>query len=329
MGITEDRSLPIKIQDELPAVAALAAEGVELIGNSVAFKQDIRPMRIALLNLMPTKTATELQIARLLGHTPLQIELVLLTTSTYTPKNTSSEHLETFYRTKEDVEGEHFDGLIITGAPVEQLDFEAVAYWPEFLEIMDWADAHVLRRLHICWGAQAGLYRTFGIAKHGLPQKLSGIFRQRILAPTAPLLRGFPAEFPVPVSRHTGVRAAEIARHDRLRILAGSRKTGPSIVEDLANGDAFVFDHMEYDTDTLREEYRRDSSRGLAPAMPRGYFPRGNAAGQPLNSWRPFGYLFLGTFLQLLYRDTPYDIGEVGKARAALMRRWKSGQAKV
>ncbi|MFI5013274.1 MAG: homoserine O-succinyltransferase [Hyphomicrobiales bacterium] len=321
--------MPIKIQDELPAVAALAAEGVELIGNSAAFKQDIRPMRIALLNLMPTKTATELQIARLLGHTPLQIELVLLTTSSYTPKNTSSAHLETFYRTIEDVKGEYFDGLIITGAPVEQLNFEDVAYWPEFLEIMDWADAHVLRRLHICWGAQAGLHRTFGIAKHRLPKKLSGIYRQRNLAPDAPLLRGFPAEFPVPVSRHTSVRAAEVSRHERLRILAGSRRTGPSIVEDRATGDAFIFDHMEYDTDTLGDEYRRDSSRGLAPAIPWRYFPGGDITRQPPNTWRPFGYLFLGTFLQLLYRDTPYAIDEVGLARAALMRRWRSGRVEA
>jgi homoserine O-succinyltransferase len=307
--------MPIKIPDRSPAERILSQEGVELISVAAALRQDIRPLRILLLNLMPTKIATEVQIARLLSHTPLQIELTLLSISGHVPKNTPIEHLRTFYRTLDEVEAQFFDGMFVTGAPVEHIPFEEVTYWRELVAILDWAERHAFRRYHICWGAQAALYNAFAINKRPLPRKLSGIYRQTVLAPAAPLMRGFPPFFQIPVSRHTTVNAREFERRPRLRMLATSRPTGPSLVEDTVTGDVYCFDHMEYDTDTLAREYERDASRGLRVKPPRCYFAQNDPRRDPVNVWRPFAYLFVGNWIQQLYQHTPYMPANIPEAR--------------
>jgi homoserine O-succinyltransferase len=307
--------MPIKIPDRSPAEHILSQEGVELIGVAAALRQDIRPLRILLLNLMPVKIATEVQLARLLSHTPLQIELTLLSLVSHVPKNTSIEHLRAFYRTLDEVRDEFFDGMIVTGAPVEHIAFEAVDYWAEFSAILDWAEQHVFRRYHICWGAQAALYKAFGIAKHPLRRKLFGVYRQTVLEPAAPLMRGFPPFFHTPVSRHTTIARRDVDRHAGLRVLAASRRTGPSLVDDRSTGDIYCFDHMEYDTDTLAREYERDVSRGLPIDAPCAYFADNDPSRDPINVWRPYGYLFVGNWIQQLYQDTPYVPAHIPEAR--------------
>jgi len=307
--------MPIKIPDRSPAERILSEEGVELIGVAAALRQDIRPLRILLLNLMPTKIATEVQIARLLSHTPLQIELTLLSVGSYVPKNTPIEHLHAFYRTLEEVEAQFFDGMFVTGAPVEHIPYEEVAYWQELVAILAWAEQHVFRRYHICWGAQAALYNAFAINKRPLRRKLSGVYRQTVLAPAAPLMRGFPPSFQTPVSRHTTVHAGEFERHPRLRMLAASRPTGPCLVEDTVTGDVYCFDHLEYDTDTLAREYERDVSRGLPAEPPRSYFAKNDPRRGAVNVWRPFAYLLVGNWIQQLYQHTPYLPADIPEAR--------------
>jgi homoserine O-succinyltransferase/O-acetyltransferase len=307
--------MPIKVADNSPAERILNEEGVEIIRDKVALRQDIRPLRILLLNLMPAKIATEVQIARLLSHTPLQIELNLLAMSSYQPANTPREHLQAFYRQLNDIWTEYFDGLIVTGAPVEHLEFEEVAYWPEMVEVLAWAREHVFRQFHICWGAQAALYSRYGIGKVKMPKKLFGIYEQTVTQPAPPLLRGFPDRFPAPVSRYTGTDRAEIERHPELRILVDSPETGPCLIEERDTGDIYMFNHLEYDTTTLADEYRRDLQKFGTMEEPANYFLGEGAARGPANRWRPYGYLLFSNWTSLLYRDTPYNLQALGSNR--------------
>ncbi len=303
--------MPIKVPDRSPAEAALHQEGVEVIADATALKQDIRPLKVLLLNLMPAKVATEVQIARLLSHTPLQIELSLLTTATYQPRNTPLEHLKAFYRTLGELGDERFDALIVTGAPVETLPFEKVDYWPELEEILAWSRRNVFRRFGICWGGQAVLYAEYGVGKVLNPKKLFGIFEQRVGTPRSDLMRGFPDTFPCPVSRWTGVDAKTLGQHRDLRVLADSPVTGIGLVEHVPTGDVFSLNHLEYDTETLRGEFVRDRSLDTGAPLPSNYFPGDDPAAEPKNAWRPYGYLLFWNWITTLYRDAPYDLSEL------------------
>jgi homoserine O-succinyltransferase len=304
--------VPINIPDDLPAREVLEREGIEVMREYDAVRQDIRPLRILLLNLMPKKLDTEVQIARVLSHTPLQIELALLTTASYQPANTPRQHLAAFYKTLDQVWDQRYDGLIVTGAPVERMPFEAVDYWDELTRIFDWADRNVFRRFHICWGGQAALFHRFGIDKHDLGQKLSGVFEQRVEVPNSRLLGGFPASFPCPVSRYTSIARADIEARPRLRLLAASEVSGPCFVEDRETGDVYSFNHPEYDADTLLQEYQRDVQAEPDAAVPANYFPGDDPAATPVNAWRPYGYLLFGNWISELYRDTPFDLRRIG-----------------
>ncbi|CAE7502611.1 metAA [Symbiodinium necroappetens] len=307
--------MPIKIPANSPAERILGEEGVELIETEVALRQDIRPLRILLLNLMPIKIATEVQIARLLSHTPMQVELGLLTTSSYTPHNTSREYLQTFYRTLDEVRDEHFDGLIVTGAPVERLPFEAVEYWSELLDILAWAKTNVFRRLYLCWGAQAALWAQFGIEKLLFEEKLFGLYEQEVLTPRHPVLRGFPDVFQVPVSRYSGVRRADIQAHPELELLIDSAESGPCMVGHRATGDLYMFNHLEYDTRTLHDEYQRDLDREAGIAPPRNYFADPDLSRPRPNVWRPLAYLLFSNWNYWLYEDTPHDLSILRQAQ--------------
>jgi homoserine O-succinyltransferase len=309
--------MPIKIPDNLPARQVLEAEGVEIIQRNDALRQDIRPMRILLLNLMPKKVETEIQLARLLSHTPLQVELTLLTTSTYTPMNTSRAYLKTFYKTLEEVKSEKFDGLVITGAPVELMDFEDVDYWQELCDVFAWARGNVTRMLNICWGAQAALYYEFGIPKYELPEKAFGVFEQEVLEPTSRVLCGFPSRFPLPVSRHTENLQKDIDPHPELRVLIASKYSGLAAIEHVERGDLYVFNHFEYDVDTLRQEYERDVKAGKPIRVPANYFPGDDPTAAPINNWRPYGYLIFGNWISALYQDTPFDLADIGRPKDA------------
>ncbi len=309
--------MPIKIPDDLPARRVLEDEGVALIKHQHAVRQDIRPLRILLLNLMPKKVQTEIQLARLLSHTPLQLELTLLTTSTYTPMNTSPAHLKAFYSTHDEIKNEKFDGLVITGAPVERMPFEDVDYWRELCDIFDWARGNVTRLLNICWGAQASLYHEFGVPKYDLAEKAFGVFEQDVVTRSPRLLGGFPERFPMPVSRHTETHAADIGRHPELRILIQSEQSGLAAIEHVERGDLYVFNHFEYDSDTLRQEYERDVKAGEEIQLPANYFPDDDPTCEPANRWRPYGYLIFSNWISTLYQDTPYDLAEIGRSRSA------------
>ena len=300
--------MPIKVPDRSPAEAALQQEGVEVIPDATALRQDIRPLRILLLNLMPTKIATEVQIARPLSHTPLQIELSLLTTATYQPRNTPFEHLKAFYRTLGEVQEERFDGMIVTGAPVETLPFEKVDYWAELKDILAWSRTNVFRRLGICWGGQALLYADHGVGKIQHPEKLFGVFEQKVRAPRSELMRGFPDAFPTPVSRWTGIDPEGIEGKPELRVLADSPQTGIGLIEHVPTGDIFCLNHLEYDTGTLRNEFERDHSLNPATPLPHNYFPSNSSAADPANTWRAYGYLMFSNWITTLYRDTPFDL---------------------
>lgn len=308
-------NVPINIPDDLPAREVLENEGIEVMREYDAVRQDIRPLRILLMNLMPKKIETEIQIARVLSHTPLQVDLTLLTTASYTPSNTSQQHLSAFYKTLDQVRGQKFDGLIITGAPVERIPFEDVDYWSELCEVFDWADANVFRRFHICWGAQAALYHRFGIPKYDYDGKISGVFTQDVLAPNSRLLGGFPASFPCPVSRYTTVRGEDIEAVPQLQILAASEVSGPCFVLDQDSGDVYSFNHPEYDADTLLQEYLRDIKAEPDAAVPANYFPNDDPSATPINAWRPYGYLLFGNWMSELYRDTPFEMDKIGAGR--------------
>ncbi len=304
--------MPVKIPDTLPAAKVLTEENIFVMTQERSMRQDIRPLRIAILNLMPTKERTETQLMRLIGNTPLQVEVTLLRTATYEGTNTAREHLMTFYRTFEDVAEEHFDGLIITGAPVEQIEFEQVRYWPELQDVMRWADTHVFSTLFICWAAQAAMYHYYGIGKHALPQKMFGVFPHKVLDPRSRLLRGFDDIFSIPVSRHTAIDEADIRACEHLHLLAVSPESGVGLVESLDGRRVFATGHSEYDADTLASEYWRDVDKGLGVAMPKHYFPDDVPDNGPRVSWRGHANLLFQNWLNYyVYQETPYRLEDL------------------
>lgn len=301
--------MPIKIADSLPARAVLESENIFVMTERRALSQDIRPLKIAILNLMPLKIVTETQILRCLSNTPLQIEIDLVQTRTYHSKNTPEDHLLTFYKTFQDIRDKKYDGFIITGAPVELMNFEEVEYWDELCEIMTWTRAHVHSTLHICWGAQAGLYFHYGIPKHVLPEKKSGVFYHRVLTPKEPIFRGFNDVFLVPHSRHTEVREADILANPSLRLLSRSEEAGVHVVEAMNGRQLFVLGHGEYDRDTLKAEYIRDRNKDMNPRIPEHYFPDDDPSREPLVCWRSHAHLFYTNWLNYyVYQSTPYVI---------------------
>ena len=307
--------MPIKIPNDLPAAAKLAEEGVRLIGENEALRQDIRPMQVALLNLMPEKPKTETQLARLLGATPLQVELTLLTTSSYSPGNVPQSHLQAFYRTWEDVRERRFDGLIITGAPVELMPYEEVKYWGELQAILDWSRTNVHSCFHICWGAQAALYHFHGVPKHTLPTKRFGVYTHYVMerrdAARPGLLRGFDDYFLVPVSRHTEIRREDIPADAGLEILARSNAAGLCLLQDARNRETFMFNHLEYDTFTLMDEYRRDLATRSDVTLPVNYFPDDDPDKSPRNCWRAYAHLLFGNWVNEMYQTTPFDMERI------------------
>ena len=306
--------MPIRIPDALPATEILEGENTFVMTEFRALHQDIRPLRVLILNLMPTKIATETQLMRKLSNTPLQIQVDLLRTKSHEATHVSAGHLETFYRTFEDIENEHYDGLIITGAPVELMEFEEVDYWEELCRIMDWSSTHVHSTLHICWGAQAGLYYHYGIQKYRLPKKASGVFEHRLLKPKSPLVRGFDDRFYAVHSRNTDVKIEDVEAVDDLEIVAVSDEVGLYIVKSVDSRRFFVFGHPEYDTDTLKLEYERDVKRGINPEIPTNYFPDDDPTRAPLNVWRSQAQLFYTNWLNYyVYQTTPYDLEKVGE----------------
>ena len=305
--------MPIKIPANLPAHAVLSAEGVMVMDPSHADRQDIRPLRIALLNLMPLKIQTENQFARLIGATPLQIELTLLRMTSHQTKNTSSDHMEQFYKPFSAVRDEKFDGLIITGAPIEHLDFQDVTYWPEMVEVMNWAQSHVHATLGVCWGGMAMINYLHGVKKYELPQKAFGCFRHQNLEPSSPFLRGFSDDFVVPVSRWTEIKQDEISAVPGLKTLLGSSETGPCLVEDPAHRTLYLFNHFEYDSNTLKQEYDRDIANGTPINIPGHYYPRDDPSQTPLNRWRSHAHLLYGNWINEIYQTTPFDRNEIGR----------------
>ena len=301
--------MPIKIPNELPATNVLTAENIFVMTETRAITQDIRPLQILLLNLMPTKVDTETQLARVLGNTPLQIELELIAPSGHVSKNTSQAHMLAFYKTFDEVCERTFDGLVITGAPVELMEFEEVDYWPELCRIMEWSKTHVHSTLHICWGAQAGLYYHYGIPKYALPQKLSGVFDHRVLKPSSPLFRGFDDRFYAPHSRHTEVLEEDIRKVPGLEVLAVSEEAGVFAVKTEDSRQFFLLGHLEYDRNTLAQEYWRDVDRGLDIQVPRHYFPNDDPNQTPIVRWRSAGQLIYTNWLNYyVYQTTPYDL---------------------
>ena len=305
--------MPIKIQDDLPARAVLEGENVDLIVSGEAVKQDIRPLKLLLLNLMPKKKETEIQFARLLGNSPLQVELTLMTTASYTPRNTEPGYLRRYYRNLDDVRDDFFDAIIITGAPVETLPFQDVNYWPELQEIFDWSKTHCFRRLGICWGAQALLNHLHDVPKNGLDSKCFGVFDHQVTENMSRLMKGFTDNFPMPVSRYTYNDRDDILAADGLELLAESQIAGPGMVRDKSTGDIFILNHLEYDAETLATEYHRDADEGLETALPYNYFPNDDPSQVPINFWRPFAYLFMANWLHDLYQATPFDLSSLAK----------------
>ena len=300
--------MPIKIPNQLPATSVLTSENIFVMTETRAITQDIRPLQILLLNLMPTKIETETQLARVLGNTPIQIELELIAPSGHVSKNTSQAHMLAFYKSFDEVRDRTFDGLVITGAPVENLPFEEVDYWPELCEIMEWSKTHVHSTLHICWGAQAGLYYHYGIPKYPLPEKLSGIYNHTVLNPYHPLMRGFDDNYFAPHSRYTEVRLEDIKRHPELIPLAVSDLAGLHIVTNRDGRQIFVTGHAEYDRDTLAKEYFRDINKGLNPKVPYHYFPDDDDTKTPPFTWRSNAHLLVANWLNYyVYQQTPYD----------------------
>lgn len=304
--------MPIKIPNRLPAVKRLESENIFVMTETRAAKQDIRPLKIVLVNLMPTKIATETQILRYLSNTPLQIEIEFVHMKTHDSKNTAKEHLLTFYKTFDDVRDKKFDGMIITGAPVENMEFEEVDYWEEICEIMEWSKTHVTSTFHICWGAQAGLYYHYGIKKHALNEKMFGVFEHKVNRTTSKLMRGFDNSFYVPHSRHTTVLREDIEKVSELEILSESDEAGVYIVFTKAGKQIFVTGHSEYDAHTLHEEYVRDIDKGLEIAVPKNYYPGDDATKEPMMRWRSHASLLYSNWLNyFVYQITPYNIDEI------------------
>jgi homoserine O-succinyltransferase/O-acetyltransferase len=304
--------MPVRIPATLPARVILERENIFVMGRERAEQQDIRPLHVAILNLMPTKIETETQLLRLLGNSALQVEITLLQTATYQPKNTSAEHLLAHYKTWEDVKNERFDGLVITGAPVEQLPFEEVEYWGELCSLMDWATNHVFSTLYICWGAQAGLYHHYGIPKYPLSHKMFGVFEHKVLVRNQKLLRGFDDTFLAPHSRHTEIRVEDLEKVGGLKLLAASEEAGVYLAASRDGRQVFVTGHSEYDPLTLKGEYNRDISQGLPTQVPRNYFPGDDPAQPPLVRWRGHANLLFANWLNYyVYQVTPYNLKHI------------------
>ncbi len=304
--------MPVKISDHLPAAQTLQDENIFIMQEGRAIAQDIRPLKIAILNLMPKKIATETQILRLIGNSPLQVDVVLLHPETHVSKNTSQEHLLTFYQTFSDICHETFDGMIITGAPVELLPFEEVDYWEELQEIMEWKKHNVTSTLHICWGAQAGLYHHYGVPKHSLDKKVFGVYPHSITQKNVKLLRGFDDTFYVPHSRYTEVRREDILKVPELEILADSPEAGIYIVASKDGREVFVTGHSEYDPDTLKQEYDRDHAKGVETAVPENYYPNDDPTKAPMVKWRSHANLLFANWLNYyVYQETPFDLMKI------------------
>lgn len=304
--------MPIKIPDELPAVKTLTEENIFVMTEKRAITQDIRPLKIVVMNLMPKKIQTETQLSRILGNTPLQIELELIRTATHTPSHISGDHLLAFYKTFDEIRDNYYDGMIITGAPVEQYAFEKVDYWDELCSIMEWSKTHVHSTFHICWGAQAGLYYHFGIQKYDLNEKLFGVFRHTVDYKRSILFRGFDDVFWVPHSRHTGVKREDIEKVDELKILASSDEAGVYAVSTDRGRQIFIMGHSEYDPYTLNEEYVRDKNKGLPISIPVNYYPDDDPTKEPLVRWRAHANLLYCNWLNyFVYQTTPYDLNEL------------------
>jgi len=310
--------MPIKIPSELPARKVLESEGVPLIKDEDAIRQDIRPLRIAILNLMPEKIKTETQLARVLGATPLQVEVTLLALTSHKPKTTPEQHLLDFYHPWTGVRDQKFDGLIVTGAPIEKLAFEDVRYWPELCEIFDWSLTNVHACFNLCWGAQAALYHFYGIPKYQLPHKAFGVFWHSVLDSTSPLMRGMNDAIPIPVSRHTENHHDDVAKFKHLQILAESDDVGMALVADPVLNHVHMFNHLEYDSTTLGDEYSRDVEKGSDIQVPRNYYPDDNPAKPPVNTWRANAHILFGNWINSIYQSTPFDMDRIGDDRPAV-----------
>ena len=304
--------MPIRIPNDLPARRTLESEGVMVMTEASAARQDIRPLRIGLLNLMPNKIKTETQFARLIGATPLQVELTLVKITSHTPKNTSADHMLAFYEDWADVADQKFDGFIVTGAPVEQLDFEDVTYWNELAAIYAWTQTHVHSTFNICWGAQAALWHFHKVPKHALPSKRFGVYTHRNLKPNSPYLRGFSDDFSIPVSRWTENHRADLPGDKHLEILMESDEAGLCLISDPAHRSLYMFNHIEYDTTSLADEYWRDRTAGKSIELPANYFPNNDPERPPENRWRSHAHLLFGNWINEVYQTTPFDLSKIG-----------------
>ncbi|MDG1076380.1 MAG: homoserine O-succinyltransferase [Planktotalea sp.] len=304
--------MPIKLPADLPAYDVLQREGVMLVSEDEAARQDIRPLRIALLNLMPKKIQTENQFARLIGATPLQIELSLIRMSEHKTRNTASEHMASFYRPFSEVKDEKFDGLIITGAPIEHLEFDEVTYWEELREVFAWTQTHVHSTFGVCWGGMAMINHFHGVQKHILDHKLFGCYRHSNLAPASPYLRGFSDDCVIPVSRWTEMHQTEIDRNPELTTLLSSDDAGPCLVEDPKHRALYIFNHFEYDSGSLKQEYDRDVAEGVPIHVPMNYYPNDDPTQPPQNRWRSHAHLLYGNWVNEIYQSTPYYMAEIG-----------------
>lgn len=314
--------MPINIPNDLPARQVLEQENIFIMSENRAEHQDIRPLQILILNLMPKKIETETHLLRVLSNTPLQVNIDLLQTKTHVSKNTPAEHLLHFYSVFDDIKDNYYDGMIITGAPVEQMKFEEVDYWPELCQIFDWTDSHVFSTFHICWAAQAGLYHYYGIPKYPLPEKMFGIFPHRCLVPNHKLFSGFDDQFLVPHSRHTQLKREDIEACPQVTLLSYSEEAGVHLVASNDNRRFFVTGHSEYDRDTLLGEYLRDKNKGLDIALPKHYFPQDDPTRTPLNLWKAHGNLLYSNWLNyFVYQNTPYNLQDLSTSNAAWWRR--------
>jgi homoserine O-succinyltransferase/O-acetyltransferase len=304
--------MPIRIPNDLPARHTLESEGVMVMTEATAARQDIRPLRIGLLNLMPNKIKTETQFARLIGATPLQVDLTLVKITGHTPKNVSAEHMLSFYDDWEDVKEQKFDGFIVTGAPVELLDFEDVTYWDELSRIYAWTQTHVQSTFNVCWGAQAALWHFHKVPKHALPRKRFGVYRHRNLKPNSPYLRGFSDDFSIPVSRWTENHRTDLPLDKGLEVLMESDEAGLCLINDPARRALYMFNHIEYDTTSLADEYFRDKTAGKPIELPANYFPKNDPALPPENRWRSHAHLLFGNWINELYQTTPFDLSKIG-----------------
>ena len=305
--------MPIKIPDTLPARAELKAEGVAVLAETDAIRQDIRPLQIGLLNLMPNKRRTETQLARLIGASPLQVELTLVRMSHHVSRNTSQEHLISFYNKWEDIQDRKFDGFLITGAPIERLPFENVSYWEELQQVFDWTRTNVHSSFNICWGAMAAIWHFYGVPKYELSEKAFGVFRHKNLVPTSPYLSGFSDDFQVPVSRWTEIRVEDLSGKNDLVLLMNSDETGPCLVSEPKANALYMFNHIEYDSFSLKEEYDRDIAAGANINVPHNYYPENDPAREPQNRWRSHAHLLFGNWINQVYQTAPFDLAEIGK----------------